>query len=106
MCTSRLRNGAPTWDRGRRAGTEGRLMTTKQYRDGTSWTTQDELDYLAGLGSYHLNSRRVSRLACLQRYLDAMSLRADWQKMDVVVVRAEAMRLIRLEQQRESRKAA
>lgn len=74
-------------------------MTTKKYHNGGSWTTQDEIDHLADLGSFNLNSHRTSRLVWLQAYLDAMPLRVDWQKIDQCVVRAEAMRLIGLEQQ-------
>lgn len=73
-------------------------------RSGTSWTTQDEIDYLAGLGRFNLNSARVPRSVWLQGYLDAMPLRAAWEKIDSGVVRAEAERLMRMEQQRESRK--
>lgn len=73
-------------------------MTTKKYRDGTSWTTEDELDHIEGLGRFNLNSARVPRRAWLQGYLDAMPLRADWQKIDSGVVRVEALRLIGLEQ--------
>lgn len=66
-------------------------------RSGTSWTTADEIWYLGQLGTLNLNSARVPRVLWLQRYLDAMPRRADWQKIDLGVVRAEVLRLIGME---------
>lgn len=71
-----------------------------------TWTTADEMEHLAGLGGYHTASHKVSRLVWLQRYTDAMPLRADWGKIDRGAVTVEVERLQRLEQQRLSRHGA
>lgn len=81
-------------------------MTTKHYRDGTTWTTEDELDHIADLGSHHAESHRVPRMVWLQRYLDVMPLCVEWGKVDRVQVKAEAERLLKLERQKASRKLA
>lgn len=82
-------------------GDERSLMS--HYRNGTSWTTADEIDYIGHLGTYNLGASRTPRLVWLQRYLDAMPLRADQQKIDPGVVRAEVVRLIGTERQKASR---
>lgn len=86
-------------------GDEGNPMTTKKYRDGTSWTTEDELDHIADLGSHHTESHRVPRMVWLQRYIEVMPLKASWGNVETGVARAYAEKELRLEQQRVSRGA-
>lgn len=67
-------------------------------------TTYEKL-FLAGLGTFHPDSLTTSRVVWLQRYLDVMPLCTEWGKVDRVQVKAEAERLLRLEQQKTSRDA-
>lgn len=68
--------------------------------------TAHEIGFLRGLGTFCPDSLKTSRVVWLQRYLDVMPLRVEWGKVDRVQVKAEAERLLKLEQQKASRKAA
>ena len=67
-------------------------------------TTYEKL-FLAGIGTFHPDSLKTPRVVWLQRYLDVMPLCVEWGKVDRVQVKAEAERLLRLEQQKASREA-
>lgn len=43
-----------------------------------SWTTEHELKFLAGLGSFSENSQKVSRKIMLEGYLVAAAKRYNW----------------------------
>ena len=43
-----------------------------------SWTTRDEEAFVRGLGTGLFTAPRLDRLALLQRYRTAMTLRMDW----------------------------
>lgn len=68
--------------------------------------TTYELQFLAGLGTFHPDSLQTPRAVWLQRYLDVMPLCVEWGKVDRAQVKAEAERLLKLERQKASRKAA
>jgi hypothetical protein len=46
------------------------------------WNTAAEIDQIANLGTFSEYWKTRPRLVLLERYLDAMSLRADWQKIN------------------------
>jgi len=49
------------------------------------WTTEDEMDYLKGIGAHGETSKRPSkqrRIELLKSYIAAAKLRVDWGEMD------------------------
>lgn len=71
-------------------------MTPKN-TDRKGWSTADEIEFLAGLGT-HAPSRSESpaqtQRQILRRYLDAASRRHDWGTMDQGVVVRQARRML------------
>lgn len=53
---------------------------------GASWTTQDELAFLAGLGTYNVGSEKTPRRVWLEQYMEAFLLRKNWQSIDSNIV--------------------
>lgn len=49
------------------------------------WTTEDEIDYLKGIGSHSVKARVTSaadRIALLKNYIKAASFRSNWGEID------------------------
>lgn len=59
-----------------------------------TWSTQNELDYLTKECGYSRDVPRMSRIRHLERYRNAMDLRADWTTLNKEVVRAHVDKLI------------
>lgn len=83
-----------------------RSAEARRNNGGTTWLTCDEIGFIQRLGTHTEQGVKIPRLLHLQRYREAMARRQEWGKIDQVAVRNEVERLIRLEQRKQSRKAA
>ena len=70
----------------------------------SQWNTEAELAFIQTIGTHRERSVKTPRLVWLQRYLEAMPLRADWSKIDQGVVMRHVKAEIRKEQQRASKR--
>lgn len=70
----------------------------------SQWNTEAEIAFLGTIGTHLPQSVKTPRLVWLQRYLDAMPLRADWSKIDQGVVMKHVKAEIRKEHQQKSRR--
>lgn len=58
------------------------VLVAVRVRRGTSWTTDDEVGFLAHLGTYTIRGEKVPRRFWLERYREAMALRTAWGAID------------------------
>ena len=70
-------------------------MTPRPTRDAATWSTQNELCYLDGLGTHTEHDHPVARRILLRQYLQAP--RSDWGHIKRDVALAHALRLLQEE---------
>lgn len=58
-----------------------------------AWTTENEVSFINHLGKF-APRQKVTRDVLLQRYLDAMKLRQDWDGLDRVTIKTVARRAL------------
>jgi hypothetical protein len=55
------------------------------------WSTEDELRFIAKLGTHSTHGPTLDRAVWIQQYLKALPLRKNWGAMDARRVRAAAV---------------
>ena len=63
-------------------GTDGLLVTTVPSRGGSAWTTEDELTFLAHLGTWNVGRSGAPRRAWMLAYQATLPLKDEWGTMD------------------------
>jgi len=59
-------------------------------QDKARWTTKDELSFLKGLGTFHVDGKKnpKPRLPLLKKYKKTIGCRSDWGDMDKEIILA------------------
>ena len=73
---------------------EGDKMRGKRIRKPETWTTENEISYLGGIGTWCL-SITLSRKQMLENYIKSTFVRREWGEVSKVVVRSYALEMLR-----------
>ena len=72
---------------------EGDKMRGKRIRKPETWTTENEISYLSGIGTW--GKVALSRKEILQGYIDSALRRDNWDEVDRDTVRSYARDMLR-----------